>query len=304
MDGREFVLLGMLSFGSILLFMFTIASIKIHKSIGLERFIYDKQKIMDDIKDDVRAEYNKKKVLEIIRKLRIVSGKILPQNVIDDIKERLIYANLFGKIKPEEFYSLKIVLAFLSFGVVTSLVYMGSGLRNIGFSLIALAVGYILPDRYLNYIIARKKREIDANILLFVDILSVSCEAGLGLQEAVKRVSKSFKSVLGDEFIKTFGEIETGKPYSSALKDLGSRNPSETLKFLTEMLIQAEKYGTPTVKILKDFTKQIREMRRQKSQEMAQKAVVKMMLPMLVFMLGPILFLIISPAVINITSIF
>ncbi|KXG74959.1 hypothetical protein AN618_21260 [Fervidicola ferrireducens] len=301
---NEFLVLGALCFISGMLFIFSIAAARSRSVKGLQSLIYDRETVVEDIKESVNIEFNKQRLLEIVKKLRFIPLKFLPQNVVADIRQRLIYAGLAGKIKPEEFYSLKVVVALMFFGIVSSLLYVGQGIAGLGISLIAFAVGYLLPDKYLNYIIAKKKADIEKNILSFVDILSVSCEAGLGLNEAVKRVCATFKGTLSEEFMRTFGEIETGKPYSAALKDLGERNPSESLRFLTEMLVQAEKYGTPVARILKDFTEQTRMLRKQKAQEIAQKAVIKMMFPILIFILAPILILIMSPALISVLSLF
>lgn len=295
---------GAMVFCSVLMFMASIGTIRVSAKKNIARFITDSRDVYEQIKSNVEAESRRRKISEYAGRLKVFYGKLIPGSEMESINKKIMLAGLEDKIRSEEIYFMKMLLSLLFFGIAASLAFVGSGVIGIVVSIIGLLAGYMMPDIYLDLKIAGRRDEIERNILLFADIVTIACESGIGLNDAVKRVSFSLKGVIGNEMIKTFGEIETGRSYKAALEGLQKRSPSESLGVLANMLVQAEKYGTPLTKVLREYALQIRNKRQRMAQEVAQKALVKMTFPILIFMLAPMLFLVISPALMNIKEAF
>jgi tight adherence protein C len=224
---------------------------------------------------------------------------IMPMHAIDDIKRRLMYAGNPRRITPEEFYSLKLASAAVVFGLTTTLLLISAGTRTFALGIAAGALGYLLPDILLNRLVAKRRKDIERGILSFVDMLALTVDAGLSLNDGINRVCDFYGGELAGEFGRTLKEIQMGRPFSKAFEDLGERNGVDDLRLLTTALIQAEKHGTPIAGVLRDQGKQLRQGRRIRAQEMAQKATVKILIPVVFFMFVPLMVLLLGPAATN-----
>lgn len=301
---RDYILLGISMFGFVVSLFLLFIGVKNSKHDRLKQFVFSTQDIYAQIVSDIENESRRIVISEKIKKIGGMVSKLIPSGTLEQLDIKILRAGLSDRINAEEIYAVKVILAFLLFGIVTSLTFIGAGIRGLLLSILSFVAGYHIPDGFIGQKLEARRREIDGNILLYCDVITVACEAGLSLNEAVKKVCHSMGGALGDELLRTFGEIETGRDYETALRELQKRSPSETLNALADMLITAEKYGTPVAKVMREFTGQIRERRKQRVQELSQKAVVKMTFPVLIFILAPMLFLLISPAFVNLRYFF
>lgn len=301
---RDYILLGISMFGFVVSLFLLFIGVKNSKHDRLKQFVFSTQDIYAQIVSDIENESRRIVISEKIKKIGGMVSKLIPSGTLEQLDIKILRAGLSDRINAEEIYAVKVILAFLLFGIVTSLTFIGAGIRGLLLSILSFVAGYHIPDGFIGQKLEARRREIDGNILLYCDVITVACEAGLSLHEAVKKVCHSMGGALGDELLRTFGEIETGRDYETALRELQKRSPSETLNALADMLITAEKYGTPVAKVMREFTGQIRERRKQRVQELSQKAVVKMTFPVLIFILAPMLFLLISPAFVNLRYFF
>lgn len=301
---RDYILLGISMFGFVVSLFLLFIGVKNSKHDRLKQFVFSTQDIYAQIVSDIENESRRIVISEKIKKIGGMVSKLIPSGTLEQLDIKILRAGLSDRINAEEIYAVKVILAFLLFGIVTSLTFIGAGIRGLLLSILSFVAGYHIPDGFIGQKLEARRREIDGNILLYCDVIAVACEAGLSLNEAVKKVCHSMGGALGDELLRTFGEIETGRDYETALRELQKRSPSETLNALADMLITAEKYGTPVAKVMREFTGQIRERRKQRVQELSQKAVVKMTFPVLIFILAPMLFLLISPAFVNLRYFF
>ncbi len=234
-----------------------------------------------------------------LKRFERLTRMIMPVQAMEDIKRRLMYAGNPRAITPEEFYSLKLASAAVVFGLSTSLLLVSAGVRSLTLGVAAGAVGYLLPDVWLNTCVAQRKRRIERAILSFVDMLALIVDAGLGLNDGINRVCDFYAGELAREFQRTLKEIQMGQAVSEAFESLGERNGVDDLKLLATALVQAQKHGTPIAGVLMDQGKQLRQGRRIKAQEMVQKAMVKILVPIIVFMFVPLMILLLGPASMN-----
>ena len=167
----------------------------------------------------------------------------------------------------------------------------------------ALLLGYLLPDIWLMWRVSRRQHKIRLGLPDGLDLLVICVEAGLGLDQALLRVSQELRIAhpeLTDELQLVNVEMRLGKTRLDALRELARRTGLEDIKSLVAMLIQTERFGTSIAQSLRVHSDELRMKRRQRAEEAAAKTTVKMV-PVLVFFIFPALMVVIlGPAVIAI----
>lgn len=168
---------------------------------------------------------------------------------------------------------------------------------------LALAVvGWIVPAFYVGRRARARQKELRLALPDALDALVVCVEAGLGLNQAMVRVSDEIRHIsvlMGEELTLTNLEIRAGTPREEALRNLGHRTGLEDLRSLVTMLIQTDRFGTSIAQALRVQSDTLREKRRQRAEEAAAKTTIKMLFP-LVFLIFPAMFVItLGPAVIQ-----
>lgn len=164
-------------------------------------------------------------------------------------------------------------------------------------ALIAGMIGYILPGIWLDRKIKERKKNILKALPDALDLLCISVEAGLAFDLALQRVAQKWDNELSREFQRVLQDIRLGRTRREALRDLVTRTGVEDVQTFVSAVIQADQLGVSMSKILRIQSDQLRVRRRQRAEEAAQKAPVKMLIPM-VFLIFPALFVVIlGPAV-------
>jgi tight adherence protein C len=165
------------------------------------------------------------------------------------------------------------------------------------FPAVMLVVGYLLPGIWLGQKMRRRKKNILKALPDAIDLLSISVEAGLGFDQALSRVAVKWDNELGWEFQRTLSEIRVGKSRREALKELALRTGVEDLSTFVTSIVQADQLGVSITQVLRIQAAQLRQRRRQRAEEQAHKAPIKMLFPM-VFLIFPAIYVIIlGPAV-------
>ena len=230
-----------------------------------------------------------------------------PQGQREKTTAKLSAAGLSGNWEEAEWkglqYALSVLLALLIF-VLFSI--MNSGLlTSFEMGVIGFLIGYIFPNSWLKSKAKQRQKEIQHTLPDVLDLLTVSVEAGLGFDAAVLKVVEKQKGALGEEFLRVLQEIKMGRPRREALRDLAKRNkPAEDLSNVVASLVQADQLGISIGGVLRNQAKQIRQKQRQRAEEKAQKAPVKMMIPLVFFVFPSIFIIVIGPAVIQIIEMF
>jgi tight adherence protein C len=167
-------------------------------------------------------------------------------------------------------------------------------------------VGYLAPDLWLSRRIKKRKEKIRRSLPDAMDLLNICVDAGLGLDQAMLRVSDELvlsHPELQDEFHRVHLEQRAGSGRMDAWKRLAARMGIEELSAFVSMLSQTEKFGTPIARALGRFAEELRGKRRQRAEEAAAKTRVKIVFP-LVFFIFPCLFIVLlAPAMIGILKI-
>jgi len=200
-------------------------------------------------------------------------------------------------------YALSLIFCLLFFGMFS---FMNTGfLTRLEMGIIGFLIGYILPNYWLKAKAKQRQSEIKKTLPDVLDLLTVSVEAGLGFDAALLKVVEKQKGVLAEEFLRVLHEIKMGRPRRETLRDLARRNkPTEDLSNVVASLVQADQLGISIGSVLRNQAKQIRQKQRQRAEEKAQKAPVKMMIPLVLFVFPSIFIIVIGPAIIQIIEMF
>lgn len=180
--------------------------------------------------------------------------------------------------------------ALVGFGLLGFLFFSGSA-----FALLivpALAVGgFFLPDLLVYNRGLDRQEELQRGLPDALDLLTISVEAGLGFDAALAQVARNTEGPIAGEFFRALQEMQIGKSRSEAFRALGARSTVPELATFVSALVQADKLGIPLGRVLREQSKEMRLKRRQRGEEKAMKVPVKMMFPMMVFIL-PVLFVV------------
>lgn len=254
------------------------------------------QELLDPLKD--RA------LRPVVETLQGIGRRLTPVGYVEKVRQRFIWAGDPDPAKVDRFLAVRVItigLAVLAFILIFVFgVLPLSGIPNIvvGGAIIALLV--LGPDNTLNRKVSTRQHEIQITLPDVLDLLVISVEAGLGFEQALDRVIMSVPGPLSDEFARMLGETRAGANRSDAMRSLDERCNVPELRSFVMAIIQADTFGISIGRVLRSQSEEMRIKRRQLAEEQAQKAPVKMMIPM-VFCIFPALFaVVLGPAIIGI----
>lgn len=166
------------------------------------------------------------------------------------------------------------------------------------------ALAFFLPDLLLKKQAAKRIKEIERSLPDAIDLLAMCVSAGIGFQAGMQRVANTQDNPLSEEFSRVLAEMKLGQGRADAFQAMSDRLGIESLTHFVNSVLQVEKLGVPITKVLSDQSKRIRGTRREKAREQAQKLPVKILAPIMVFMLPALLIIILGPAVVSIMRAF
>ena len=165
--------------------------------------------------------------------------------------------------------------------------------------LAAFVMGFFLPRYALRRMIRSRQQLVRWGLADALDLMVISIEAGLGLNAAMMKVSSELKDVhpdISDEFELANLEIRVGRERDEALRNLADRTGVDDLRSLVAMLIQTDRFGTSIAKAIRAFSDSLRTKRRQRAEQAAQKAAVKLLFPLACFLFPTLFIAILGPA--------
>jgi tight adherence protein C len=198
---------------------------------------------------------------------------------------------------------LVVVLGLAGMGFLLGTVMAAGFSKTLLAAGIAGLVGWVAPGFIIKRKVRRRQTEIRHALADTLDLLVVCVEAGLGLNQALVRVSDEIAHVSGamsEELMLTNFEIRAGTPRDEALRNLGHRSGVEDLKSLTAMLIQTDRFGTSIATALRVHSDTMRTKRRQRAEEAAAKTTIKLVFPLVIFIFPAMFVVILGPAVLHI----
>lgn len=245
-------------------------------------------------------------ILPALARLTETARRLTPLGYTDKVRQKFVHAGIQSPGAVDRFLARKALL--VPAGVAFALASLTIGFLPvdgiIGLAL-SLGLGYGIaqsPDLSLDRKVAERQRGILRSLPDVLDLLTISVEAGLGFEQALDRVIDAVPGPLSDEFARMLGEARAGASRADAMRAMDERVDIAELRSFVLAIIQADTFGVSIGRVLRAQSEEMRIKRRQMAQEKAQKAPVKMLIPM-VFCIFPALFVVVlGPAALNISE--
>jgi tight adherence protein C len=225
---------------------------------------------------------------------------ITPQGTIEKTQAQLSRAGNPNNMTVQDFLGTKGMAAIATgilFFLGMTLVLHISGVKFLLILAVGVVLGFFLPNLWLNRLVKERQEEIQKFLADAIDILAISVEAGQGFDGALSTLSSRKQNALTAEFDRFRLEVQAGKGRRDAFRDLALRTGVEDLNAFVAAMIQADQLGIGIAQVLRSQSVELRIKRRQRAEEKARKAPIKMLFP-LIFLMFPSLFIVIlGPAV-------
>ncbi|MBI2863985.1 MAG: type II secretion system F family protein [Chloroflexi bacterium] len=221
-----------------------------------------------------------------------------PQQVHDQVTAELEKAG--NPVRPATFLFLRFALLIglpAIYGLPLYLSHRPPSLLQVAIVFLLFFFGYRLPLTWLRLKIDAKKTAIEKALPDALDLITVCMEAGLAFDASLSKVVQKTKGPLSDEFGRVLQEIGLGKLRREALRDLGQRSGVPDLKSFVAAIVQADQMGLSIADILRTQADELRVRRRQRAEEKAMKAPVKMLFPLIVCIFPAMMVVMLGPAV-------
>lgn len=228
--------------------------------------------------------------------------RLTPLDLYGRVNRLIVLAGNPPAFTAERIVAFKIVfgIAGLVVGLMLAQLLPFTGFLKVGVVALLTLTGYTIPSAAIAARASKRQKEIRKALSDTMDLLTISVEAGLGFDAALGQVVRNVPGPLSDEISRMLQEMQIGVSRTEALRHLTERTEVPELDGFVLSMIQADKYGVGIAKVLRSQSQELRQKRRQRAEETAQKVPLKLLFPT-IFMLLPALFIVIlGPGVIKI----
>ena len=254
---------------------------------------------------ELSQPFSERVIIPLIGRIGEFSARFTPQKAIQDTARKLELAGNPWPIDAATFLAIRFILAVVLAGFLVAVVLISPPSNpNDNFMYIggAAFAGFFLPHLMLTSRITRRQKEIRKAMPDALDLLTICVEAGLGFDAAMSKVSEKWDNELSLAFARTIREIQLGKVRRDALKDMSNRLGIPEMMSFVAAIIQSEQLGVSMAKVLRIQADQMRIKRRQRAEEEAHKAPIKMIIPMALLIFPTIMIIILTPAALQIAN--
>ncbi|MGI9607844.1 MAG: type II secretion system F family protein [Acidimicrobiales bacterium] len=259
-----------------------------------------------DLRDIVLARAASERVVQPgFSRLADWARAITPPGFVDRLERKILLAAIGRDWPLQRVLSTKVLLG-VGLGVIFALRWVGNptDVRGALFGGFMTVFGFILPDLIIGIKGDKRQEEISRSLPDILDQITISVEAGLGFDAALGHVAESVDTPLGEELHHLLQDIKVGMSRNQAFDNLLHRTDSEELRQFVLAFQQAERLGVPVAQILRIQAGELRTIRRQKAEENAAKLPVKMILPLVLFILPALVIVVLAPAVFQLMDVF
>jgi len=254
---------------------------------------------------ELSQPFSERVIIPVVRRLGEFSARFTPQKAIQDTARRLELAGNPWPIDAATFLAIRFILAVVLAGFLIVVVWISppsNPTDNFMYIGGAAFAGFFLPHLMLTSKITRRQKEIRKAMPDALDLLTICVEAGLGFDAAMSKVSEKWENQLSLAFARVIREVQLGKVRREALKDMSDRLGIPEMTSFVAAIIQSEQLGVSMAKVLRIQSDQMRVKRRQRAEEEAHKAPIKMIIPMALLIFPSIMIIILTPAALQIMN--
>jgi tight adherence protein C len=302
----ELLVYGSLFLSSLLLF-YQFYDILINPKMVIRERL-DNVKVIADTRDVFDEEMRDPFIARVINpayeKLLQSLGNLAPSAIKEKYEILLSSSGTNDKMKVNNVLAIQLMLGFILPTLVQYLMKITASPPNVIYIMLTGAIGGTLPYIILKSKSDKRKQEIQYALPSLLDLLYVSVEAGLSFDMAIYRTTDKMRGPLSDELLLTMNEINKGRDRSEALRDMVKRTQVEDLATFITSIIQAEELGSNIGNVLRIQANTMRLTKRQRAEANAAKIPIKMLFPLVLFMLPAVFVVILGPAIINVMESF
>ncbi len=244
-------------------------------------------------------------IAPIVEGLGKFALRFTPQGWVNKAQKKLVYAGMADRMDGNTWAALRIIAligVLVLFFIVQSA--FGTPIQKLMLFGVLMAIGFVGPEAVLNRRIDERRKEMEKSLPDLIDLLVISVEAGLGFEAAMGRVVQAVPGELSREFTRTLQETRVGVSRHKALRALAERTDVDDLNAFVLALIQADQFGVSIARMLRVQADEMRVRRRQRAQEKAFAAPVKLVFPLVLCIFPSMFVVLLGPAAINIATVF
>ncbi|MBN1642885.1 MAG: type II secretion system F family protein [Anaerolineae bacterium] len=250
---------------------------------------------------ELSASFAERVVYPTIDAVSKFIGQFTPARTLEKIRHRLELAGNPGNLRAPSFIAIQFLAMLVLGGLILAMTIIAElpMVRRILFTVLSMLAGYFLPSLWLASRISRRQAEITRELPDMLDLLTICVEAGLGLDQGIQRVVEKQDTELSRELNRYLQEVQLGRTRAQALQGMASRIDVADVTTFVAAIIQADQLGVAMSKILRIQSDQMRVRRRQRAEQKAHQAPIKMLFP-LAFLIFPSIFIVLlGPALLQ-----
>ena len=263
----------------------------------IEDFIQRPMATLEDV--ELQRPFADRVVRPLLRRLTSVAGRVLPQRTLEQTRRELLLAGGVWHLVPIDFLGLRLMVA-LALGALSLLFTATRGMALPWLLLVSITLtglGSYLPRLWLKGRIKSRQHDISRALPEALDMLTICVGAGLAFDLAMLKIGEKWDNALAEEFNRVVAEVRMGIERQEALRRMADRTGVAEVGSFIAVLVQADQLGVSIEQVLRAQSHQLRIRRRQRAEELANQAPIKMIFP-LVFLIFPALFaIILGPAI-------
>ena len=251
--------------------------------------------------DVLQSDFSERAVAPVMQGIGRFALRFTPTGWVAKAQHKLVLAGWAERMDGNTWAAIRIIAIVVSI-VLTFLAVpiVDSATMKLVVGGLLLVIGFFGPEASLNRAIDDRRKEMEKQLPDIIDLLVISVEAGLGFEAAMGRVVQNVPGELSREVQRTLQETRVGVSRHEALRNMSERTDVDDLNSFILALIQADQFGVSIARMLRVQAEEMRVRRRQRIQEKAFAAPVKMIFPMLLCIFPSIFIVILGPAVMNI----
>jgi tight adherence protein C len=258
------------------------------------------------MKDELDPGFQDRVLNPFLDRLVGIGRRLTPTDYTERILAKLNVAGNPPGWTVDRVLSLKVVGmgAGLAGGLLLGVVVSKGVPTTLGCGVLGTVIGYFAPNMYLYQKGYDRSAQIQRALPDALDLLTISVEAGLAFDAALAQVARNTEGALAGEFARVLQEMQIGLGRGNALRALGERSNLPDMRSFCSAMVQADAFGIPVGQVLRVQSNEIRVKRRQRAEEAAQKIPVKIMIPLVLFILPSLFIAVLGPAIINLVGVF
>ena len=257
---------------------------------------------------ELSQPFSERVLIPILRSIGEFSTRFTPQKVLEETNLKMELAGNPVRVDASTFLASRFVVAALFGGFLTLIFSISDSAWGLGTQilivLLFVVLGFSFPQLWLQSKINSRQTEIRKAMPDALDLLTICVEAGLGFDAAMAKVSEKWENHLSVGFSRALREIQLGKTRREALRVMAERMGIPEMTSFVAAVIQSEMLGVSMAKVLRIQSDQMRMKRRQRAEEAAHQAPIKMLVPMALLIFPSIMIILMIPAIFQIMGVF